>query len=192
MGLLLQLKSSTPAFIRARPLVVVAVCTGIFCPPHFSEMLDCAAAILTHLNQWTLLPQRRSCSSVSDSEEWKWPDEYACQRPPAVPPNCQESSVAPSRHVKPPSNSIYDETLNIAVLTFSVVCVNISPIVSKMCWEMWRRSRNGKEWGWGWSLSMNRRMWFFTSMLLWCVCGFRSAIRVGVVSRGKAPLLNFI
>lgn len=33
MGLLLQLKSSTPAFIRARPLVVVAVCTGIFCPP---------------------------------------------------------------------------------------------------------------------------------------------------------------
>lgn len=60
----------TLAFIRARPLAT-ALCAGAATPS--SEMLHRAPAILLHLTQWTLLPQRRSGSSVSDSEEWKWP-----------------------------------------------------------------------------------------------------------------------
>lgn len=169
------------------------MCTGVFFFFFFFLFPLWAAAILTHLNQWTLLPQRRSGSSVSDSEEWKWPDEYVdwregggcfqsaayCQRPS---PNCQECSVAHSKDTLPPSNSISDEIL--AVIMFPL-CVNIrwSFYFLKRCAD---KKCDGKVQGQGLSLSMNRRMWFFTSMLLWCVCGFRSAIRGRDYVQGKS------
>lgn len=98
------------------------------------------------------------------------------------------SALLHTRDTLPPSSSISDVILIIAVTMFPV-CVNISRSFIRCAGdEAQKMGRHGDRVD---LLSMYRRLWFFTSMLL-CVCGFRSAIRVGIVSRDKGPLLNFI
>lgn len=103
---------------------------------------------------WSHLDSPESRNPVTSEEarqqrEWfrRWPD-YVDWLGFVLSLCCREalwflltarSALPHTRDTLPPSSSIPDEILNIAVTVFPL-CVNIRWSVSKMCWEMWRRS----------------------------------------------------
>lgn len=144
----------TLASIRDRPLVEAVFFFFCFSLPF--EMLDWAAAILTHLNQWTTVTSEETRQQCEWFRRMKMAwlcrlTGFCSAKTPPPPlafyfsPHCQWVLCCTLKsHYHHPA-VFPDEIHNIAVIMFSVVRVNIR----RFSWDVWRRAEMGKAWGLG-------------------------------------------